>query len=215
MGDVHPFGNPHFFLDPMAGLRVARLIRDKLRELSPADHPYFQRRFDDFQQRLVSALVGPDLAARFHADKLARLIELDGLDPFLAERGERGDLGGWLGDARAMQGVAVVADHNIWPYFAHRFGLEVIGFLEPKPGVAPTTRHLAQLLNEMKARSVRLILATPYYDPRHAAFLAEKSGARVLPMANQVGARPEAANYLALIDYNVRQLREGCREPAK
>lgn len=55
MGDVHPLGNPHYWLDPNNGRRIARGIAQKLAEMDPADSQYFQQRFQDFDRRLTEA----------------------------------------------------------------------------------------------------------------------------------------------------------------
>jgi len=208
MGDVHPLGNPHYLLDPLNGLKVARLIRDKLIELRPERKQYFDERYASFNQRLGAALVGDKLAKKYDTDKLARLFERGRLDTFLKQQGEASLLGGWLRVMLPHYGIEAVADHNMWPYFARRFGISVIGFMEPKPGIPPTTKHLSALAELMRAEGVKIVLAASYYDPRHARFISEKTGARVVRMAHQVGARDGADEYLAMIDYNVRQLAE-------
>jgi ABC-type Zn uptake system ZnuABC Zn-binding protein ZnuA len=58
----------------------------------------------------------------------------------------------------------------------------------------------------MQAEKVGIILTSAYYDPRHAHFLAQHTGAKIVPMAHQVGARPGTDDYLSMIDYDVRQL---------
>ena len=125
---------------------------------------------------------------------------------FLKSRGQADLLGGWLGRMAPFAGVRAVADHDMWPYFGRRFGLRVDLFLEPKPGVSPTTRHLGDLIGRMKTEGIRIILSATYFDPRHAQFVAEKTGAVVVPVAHQVGARPGTDDYLAMVDYNVRQI---------
>jgi ABC-type Zn uptake system ZnuABC Zn-binding protein ZnuA len=206
MGDVHPLGNPHFLLDPLNGLAVAGALRDKLAELRPERGAYFTERYEAFRARLGAALVGRELAARYDATKLARLHEGGKLGAFLGEQGQSSLLGGWLGAMAPHFGVKAVADHNLWPYFSRRFGVRTIGFLEPKPGVPPTTKHLGALVERMRAEGVVLILASAYYDPRHAEFVAGQTGARVARMANQVGSREGTGDYLAMIDANVRQI---------
>jgi ABC-type Zn uptake system ZnuABC Zn-binding protein ZnuA len=205
MGDVHPFGNPHYFLDPIQGLKVARLLRDRLSALRPASRSYFEAQYAAFVQRLGTVLVGEALAKKYDVEKLALLLEHGRLQDFLQSQGEATLLGGWLGRMAPYAGTKVVADHNIWPYFARRFGINVIGVMEPKPGVPPTTQHLQGLIKTMQAQGVRLILASAYYDPRHARFLAQNTGARVVEMANQAGARAGTDDYLRMVDYNVRQ----------
>jgi ABC-type Zn uptake system ZnuABC Zn-binding protein ZnuA len=214
MGDVHALGNPHYLTDPVNGLRVARLIRDRLSELRPADGARFAARTADFERRLGAALVGAALAAKYDVEKLGALGEHEGLDAFLAAQGDAGALAGWLGRLRPQRGARVVDDHDVWPYFARRFGVVVIGHMEPKPGITPTTRHLGALVERMRAAEVRAILASAYYDQRHARFLAERTGARVAAMANQVGARPGTEDYLAFVDHNVRELAAALGEGA-
>ena len=206
MGDVHPYGNPHYLLDPLNGLRVARLVSARLAELRPEKRAYFDARSAAFARRLGTALVGEALARKYDPEKLAALAEYGTLDGFLRQQGDDGALGGWLGAMRPYRGAKVVDDHNLWPYFARRFGIEVIGHMEPKPGITPTTKHLGELVERMRAEHARALLAAAYYDPRHARFLAAETGVPIAAMANQAGARPGTDGYLALIDYNVRQV---------
>jgi ABC-type Zn uptake system ZnuABC Zn-binding protein ZnuA len=206
MGDVHPYGNPHYLLDPLNGLRVARLIAGRLAELRPEKREYFEARMADFARRLGTALVGETLARKYDPAKLAALAEYGKLDDFLRQQGDDGALGGWLGRLRPYRGAKVVDDHNIWPYFARRFGIDVVGHMEPKPGITPTTKHLKELVDRMRTEQVRALLAAAYYDPRPARFLAAETGVPIAAMANQVGARPGTDEYLTLIDYDVRQL---------
>lgn len=209
MGDVHPRGNPHYLLDPLNGLKVAGLIRDKLSELQPADQDYFSGHHQDFAQRLGRSFIGEQLAAKYSLidiEKLALLFEHGKLRAYLEGQNETALLGGWLGLMQAHAGVKAVDDHNLWPYFAHRFGVRILGHLEPKPGVPPTTRHLQSIIAEMRAEDVPVIITAPYYDPRHARFVMEQTGAVAAPLANQPGSRTGTDDYLDLIDYNVREM---------
>jgi ABC-type Zn uptake system ZnuABC Zn-binding protein ZnuA len=103
-------------------------------------------------------------------------------------------------------GAKAVADHNLWPYFARRFGISLAGFLEPKPGLSPTTRHLQALVERMKSEGISVILTSPYFDIRHAEFVSKQTRAKIVPLAHQVGARPGTDDYIKMIDYNVKQL---------
>jgi ABC-type Zn uptake system ZnuABC Zn-binding protein ZnuA len=211
MGDVHPAGNPHYLLDPINGLAVARLIRDRLSEIRPQERTLFHQRYTSFRDRVAQAMVGGSLAARYDFEKLAILFEHGKLQSFLAEQGSSHLLGGWLRAMMPHFGVKAVADHNLWPYFSRRFGVRVMGFMEPKPGIAPTTKHLGELVSMMKAHGVKLILAAPYFDPRHARFLAERTSAGIARMAHQVGSVEEARDYLGMVDYNVREVLRAVR----
>jgi ABC-type Zn uptake system ZnuABC Zn-binding protein ZnuA len=206
MGDVHPFGNPHYLLDPLQGLKVAQLLRDKLIAMRPAHRTTFEARYAAFRQRLGMALVGEALARKYDVEKLALLSEHRKLGSFLESQGEAGLLGGWLGHLTPYASSKAIADHNVWPYFAQRFHISLVAFLEPRPGVPPTTKHLQEVIRTMQAQGVKLLLASAYYDPRHAQFVAQHTGAKVVPLANQVGARADTDDYISMVDYNVRQL---------
>lgn len=206
MGDVHPYGNPHFLVDPIQGVRVAALLRDRFSDLRPEAAAGFAARYDAFRKSVGERLVGAALAGKYDFEKLALLAEHGRLADFLRSQGDEGRLGGWLGALVPFRGAKAVGDHNIWPYFARRYGLEVVAHLEPKPGVPPTTKHIREVIERMKAENVGLILATAYFDPSHARFVAGETGARVVEIADQVGARPGAGDYLSACDYNVRAL---------
>jgi ABC-type Zn uptake system ZnuABC Zn-binding protein ZnuA len=206
MGDVHPLGNPHYLLDPLNGLRVAQFIEDRLIGLRPEKKSFFEERSDRFRKRLGHALVGEKLASKYAFEKLAVLLEQEKLVPFLREQKEDSLLGGWLGMAMPYMGTKAVADHNLWPYFARRFGISVVGFLEPKPGLPPTTRHLQALVDKIKSEGVKVILTSPYFDIRHAQFVSKQTGAKIVPLAHQVGAGPGTDDYIKMIDYNIKQL---------
>jgi ABC-type Zn uptake system ZnuABC Zn-binding protein ZnuA len=206
MGDVHPFGNPHFLLDPLNGLKVAALIRDRLSDLRADSAPYFSERYDQFRQRLGVALVGESLAKKYEFEKLALLFARGKLIDFLKSQGEETQLGGWFAALAPYPNAEVVVDHNLWPYFIERFGLRLAGTLEPKPGVPPTTAHLQEVISLMKTDGIKVVLATAYYDPRYAEFVSENTGAKVVNMAHQAGARPGTEDYLVMMDYNVRLL---------
>jgi zinc/manganese transport system substrate-binding protein len=90
----------------------------------------------------------------------------------------------------------------------------VVAFLEPKPGLPPTTKHLNEVIELMREQRIRLALANPYFDPRAAQLVAQQTGARIVKMAHQVGARPGTDEYLQMVDYNVRQLAAALRGDA-
>lgn len=206
MGDVHLAGNPHYLLDPLNGLRVATLLRDKLTDLRPSKKEYFDQRYVDFRNRLGAAMVGEKLAAKYEFGKLALLAEHGKLADFLEAQGEENLLGGWLGAMLPHFGAKFVDEHDLWPYFARRFGLQNVGHMEPVPGIPPTTRHLRTLIEKMQAEQVRLILAVPYYDTRHAQFVADKTGAEVVTLAHQTGAVEGADDYIGMFDANIKAL---------
>jgi len=207
-GDVHAYGNPHYLSDPLNGLRVARLLRDRLTAARPAAAAGFSARAADFERALLGRLVGAELAARGPADELVSAVEQDRLASWLEARGAGAALGGWLGRLHAARGVAVVQDHRLWPYFARRFGLRPVAELEPLPGIAPTTAHLTEVIGLVKREDVRLLIASPYFDARHARSVADRTGIPIVTLAHQVGALPGADDYLSTVDLNVRRVGE-------
>jgi ABC-type Zn uptake system ZnuABC Zn-binding protein ZnuA len=211
-GDVHMAGNPHFLVDPVCGIQVARLLAEKFGALRPQDRAVFDENFKAFRGKVCDALVGPELAKKYDAEKLALLAEKGKLESFLESQGDRKLLGGWLGSVSGHAGVKAVADHNLWPYFARRYGITIVGFMEPRPGVAPTTKHLQELVELMKRDKVGLILQSPYFDARHGAFVSKQAGAKVVELAHQVGGRPGTDDYISMCNYNMRQLTEAMKE---
>lgn len=204
MGDVHGRGNPHFLLDPAEGLRVARAIERKLSELRPVRASLFSENVKQFKKSLGAKLFGEALIEKYDPEKLATLQELGKLDSFLTTQGQ--EMGGWLKETFPLRGKKVIGDHLMYPYLARRYGFEVVGHLEPKPGIPPSAHHLEELIAMMKGSGVSIILSNAYYDRRHSEFVAKNTGAKVALIAHQVGARPGTDSYLEMNDYNVREL---------
>jgi ABC-type Zn uptake system ZnuABC Zn-binding protein ZnuA len=65
----------------------------------------------------------------------------------------------------------------------------------------------------MRTQDVKLILLGAYFDPRHAQFLAQHTDAKVVNMAHQVGARPQADGYFGMMDYNIQQIQTALTPP--
>lgn len=115
-------------------------------------------------------------------------------------------LGRWTEAMAPHRGTRVVVVHESWPYFARRFGLVVAAALEPTPGVPPSPAHLATLTQRMKDAGVRLLIAEPSSSTSVVAQVAARSGARAVTLIPSVGGDPEARDYLALFDVNVKRL---------
>jgi ABC-type Zn uptake system ZnuABC Zn-binding protein ZnuA len=206
MGDIHPQGNPHYWLDPLNARIMAKTIADRLAELAPAHAEAFATNCRAFQAALDQRMFGKDLVAEVGADRLWALELRGQLPRFLAEKQLAQKLGGWAGRMRPLAGRKVVTYHRSWSYFAHRFGLVVAAELEPKPGIPPSPSHLAEVLEQAKAQSIKVVLMEPFYSRRAADFVAGKTGAAVLVVANSAGGQREATDYLALIDLIVARI---------
>jgi ABC-type metal ion transport system, periplasmic component/surface adhesin len=112
----------------------------------------------------------------------------------------------WETKLAPLQGMPIVAYHNSWPYFARRFRLDFVGFIETKPGVPPSPSHLAGIVKTMRERNVRIVVREPQEPERDVAFVASKTGALVVKLAASVGALPRTDDYIALFDANVEAL---------
>jgi len=176
MGDVHPQGNPHYWLDPDNGLRIAKGIQKKLSALGPGDAAYFAQREEAFEKRL-------------------------------AEAQKR-----WDAQMAPYKGTKIVTYHRSWPNFVDRFGLDVIGYVEPRPGIPPSPSHTIDLINDMKAKNVKIIMVEPYFDLKTPNSIARETGAKVLVMAPSVGAEKEITDYISLFDYDVKLLAAALKE---
>ena len=170
MGDVHPLGNPHYWLDPENGKRIGKEIADKLSQLRPNDRAFFQQRLADFTTRLDAA----------------------------EKR--------WLAQMAPYKGTKVVTYHRSLPNFAERFGLDIIGYIEPKPGIPPSPQHTLDLINEMKRQNVKVVLVEPYFDLKTPNAIGRDTGAQVLVMPPSVGGLKEIADYFKLFDYDINLL---------
>ena len=208
MGDVHPAGSPHYWLDPLNGRIVARTVCERLCELAPVRAELFRGNLDNFVAELDRRMFGRELVAQVGADRLWALLLSGGLYADLDARGLSGRLGGWYGALRPHRGKTIVAYHRSWTYFTNRFGLEIAAELEPKPGIPPSARHLASVVETVKTRQARVILIEPFYNRRAADFVAGRTEAEVLVCANSVGGQPEAEDYLSLLDVIVKRLSE-------
>ena len=204
-GDVHPGGNPHYLLDPVNGLRVARLLASRFADLRPDDAAGFAARYEDFEKRLLARLLGAELAGKLDPAAAVEAIEKGTLDAHLAVAAPGVAVGGWFGALGPYRGQSIVDDHDMWVYFTTRFGLKVAAHLEPKPGLPPTTRHLEEVIAMMRRDQIRAVFTNAYFDRRHADVVARETGARVASLAHQCGAREGTDDYLAMCDHNVRE----------
>lgn len=175
-GDVHPMGNPHYWLDPDNGRRIAKGIAAKLSAMDPGDQAYFQQREQDFEKRLAEA------------DKK------------------------WMAQMAPYRGRKVVTYHRSWPNFAKHFGLDVIGYIEPRPGIPPTPSHTIELVSLMKREVVKIELIEPYFDLKTPNSVATMVGGKVVVLMPSVGGKPEITDYFKLFDYDIALLTKAFEE---
>jgi len=176
MGDVHPLGNPHYWLDPENGRRIAKAIEAKLSQLDAANASYYAQREEDFERRLKAA----------------------------EQR--------WAAQMAQYKGLKVVSYHRSWTNFADAFGIDVIGYVEPKPGIPPTPQHTLDVINAMKAQNVKIVMVEPYFDLKTPNSIGANTGAKVLVMPPSVGGVPQVPDYFKLFDYDIGLLVAAAKE---
>jgi zinc/manganese transport system substrate-binding protein len=178
MGDVHPQGNPHYWLDPANGRRIAQAIQQHLASRSPGDAAYFAQQYAAFDRKLADA----------------------------EKR--------WDAQMAPYQGLKVVTYHRSWANFVDRWKLNVIGYVEPRPGIPPSPSHTIDLIQEMKKQSVRLILVEPYFDLKTPNKIASDSGAKVVVLPPSVGGDKgrTITDYIQLFDYDINLLVNAIKE---
>jgi len=212
-GHVHTSGDPHFLLDPINGLKVAGAIRDRLIQLKPKYKETFEKNFSNFHQKLSQKMIGEKLTKKYkktdELEKLALLFEHGKLSDYLKEQKENDLLKGWFLDMLPLRGKKMVADHNMWGYFSKRFNFKISLFLEEKPGITPSTKHLQTVVKKMKEEQIDIIIQSAYFNSRYGKFVSQHTQSKVFKMANQVGAVENTDDYISMIDHNVLVLANG------
>ena len=169
-GDVHPYGNPHYTLDPV-------LMESAVKTICTA---------------LIAA--APEHAADFVKNRDAYLARLDAK---IAE---------WQAALAPIKGTKFVSYHEHWPYFAERFGLVYFGTIELKPGIDPTPRHIEELIKEMKANHVPIVVREPQFPEKVPALIAKQTGATLVTLPIMPGGVPHTDTYIEMMDYIIHTL---------
>ena len=169
-GDVHPYGNPHYWLDPDNGRKIARMFKQKFTELDPRNAAIYERNEGAFREKLNAA------------EKT------------------------WAPLVAQIKGKPVVAWHTSWRYFAEYNGMDIVAFMEPKPGVPPSASHLASVIAKIKQTGAKAIVMEPFYDKKVGEMVSRQTGAKLLVLPTSVGGVKDAKDYISLITYNLTQL---------
>ena len=180
-GDVHPFGNPHYWLDPANAIPIAAAIRDGLARVSPGDASLFTQRCGEFEKRVAEA--SERLKARSRS----------------------------LG----LEGMKVVTYHRSWSYFARAFGLEVVNFIEPRPGIPPSPGHVQDLVTQMKQGGIRLLILEDFFDPRLPQKIARDTGVPLVVLPTSVGAEEKIRTGFDLFDRQLDLIAEALGKGGK
>ncbi len=170
MGDIHPGGNPHYWLDPVNAKIIAANITKGLKRVDPSHSEVYEHRYQQFIKKLGQKLTE------------------------------------WIHRGKALNGKKVVAYHNTWPYFTRRFKLNIVAFIEPKPGIPPSPKHTQTVIQQIKSEHVTLIMMEPYFSRSTPDMMARSTGARVVVLPSSVLGVPEASGYFELFDTLLNRL---------
>lgn len=169
-GDIHIYGNPHYWLDPLNGKIIARNIVNGLEKVDPSNKTYYEGKLQEFNTKI---------------------------DTKMKE---------WQTKMTPYKGSKIIAYHNEWVYFETRFGLKIVDFMEPKPGIPPTPSQLVKVIKEVKDNSIKVIISSPYFTTSSSDVVAKQTGVKELTLATSVGAFNEIKDYFGLFDYNIDHL---------
>lgn len=169
-GDIHIYGNPHYWLDPENGKKIARNIANGLERVDPANKSFYETNLQNFNSRID-----------------AKLKE-------------------WQTKMAPYKGSKIIAYHNEWVYFEKKFGLQIVDFMEPKPGIPPTPSQLVKVIKEIKANNIKVIISSPYFTTSSSDVVAKQTGVKELTLATSTGAFDAIKDYFSLFDYNIDQL---------
>ena len=169
-GDIHIYGNPHYWLDPLNGKVIARNIANGLERVDPANKAFYEANLAAFNVRVD------------------------------------GKLKEWEAKMAPYKGSKIIAYHNEWVYFEKRFSLQIVDFMEPKPGIPPSPSQLVKVINEVTANKIKVIISSPYFTTSSSDVVAKQTGVKELTLATSTGAFPSIKNYFDLFDYDIDQI---------
>jgi ABC-type Zn uptake system ZnuABC Zn-binding protein ZnuA len=169
-GDIHIFGNPHYWLDPLNGKIIARNIANGLERVDPSNKATYEANLETFNKNIDAKMKD------------------------------------WQAKMAPLKGAKIIAYHNEWVYFEKRFGLEIVDFMEPKPGIPPTPSQLVKVINEIKSDNIKLIITSPYFSTSSSDVVAKQTGVKVLTLATSTGAFSSVNNYFDVFDYDINQI---------
>ena len=169
-GDIHPLGNPHYYLDPKALEVVADHLAEVFSQLDPANTADYAANAKQFDEKMEASL-------------------------------EK-----WEKEMEPYKGTGIVTYHKNFIYFIERFGLKEFGNVEPKPGIPPTPRHIAELAEAMKHSGVKVVVYGPYYKADASNEVAKRAGGTAVEVATEVGGLPGTDDVFAKFDALVTSL---------
>lgn len=216
-GGVHVYGNPHITCSPANMRTVARNIATGLMANDPDGKVACQEGLDRFLREMDERMFGKALVEMLGGDTLAELAAQGKLYGFLEKQTHEGkslieQLGGWMKQMLPLRGTPIVTYHKNWVYFFTVFELEEAGTVEPKPGIPPSPNHVLSLIENMRQRGVRILLAANYFDQHQVKTVAARVNAEPVIVPLYVGGEKGVETYFDLVDLWVGRLVAAARK---
>jgi ABC-type Zn uptake system ZnuABC Zn-binding protein ZnuA len=210
-GDIHVFGNPHIWTDPVNGIIIGQNILAALQRVDPAGAAAYDQRFTRFKTGVLRAYVGDELLTLLGVDVVYDLARRGALWEFVSTQRYEGRplserAAGWLEQAEAFRGRRMVCYHKEWDYFSRAFGVSCDAYIEPKPGIPPTPRHVGEVITLMRERAIRVLFSTNYYDFNQVRSVAARTNAVALTVPSNTEGADHVATYTDLISLWVTRL---------
>ena len=199
-GDIHPYGNPHVWLDPVNVKQLAANIAAGLTRVDPDGKDVYAKNLKAFGDKVDDALYGHALVVEYGTSKLARLSRRNELSDNLKTKKTYDKLGGWLKRAEPLRGLKILTYHKTWVYFCDRFGIDIRGEIEEKPGIPPSQDYLATLIKKVTAEQIKVIFIDTIYPTKDGEYIANKTGAKIVSSPIDLGGAAGTDDYFSLIN---------------
>jgi zinc/manganese transport system substrate-binding protein len=174
-------------------------------DVHPQGNPHYQ--LDPGNGRRIAKAIADKLSRMAPADAAYFASRYADFDRRLAEAEKR-----WDAMMAPYKGLKIVTYHRSWPNFTDRFGLDVIGYVEPRPGIPPSPAHTIELIAEMKRQNVKILIVEPYFDLKTPNSIGRETGAQVVVLPPSVGGEKVITDYVKLFDYDLELLTKAIKE---
>ncbi len=172
LGDVHPLGNPHYWLDPNNALLIAELAYNKLSQVDSSNEKYYAENLSRFK------------------NKINEKIKI------------------WKEKIGSVSNKKIVCQHSSWIYFTDFTGLEIVGYVESRPGIPPTAKEIMNITNLMNEKGCKCIICESYQNKKFPNMVASKIQGKVISLPASTGAVKGTETYILFIDYLINKLTE-------
>ena len=204
-GDIHVYGNPHVFTDPLNIIAVAGNIATGLKRVDAANAATYDRNLAAFTARVHERMYGARMVEMLKGPTLELLDRQGRLMPFLRDTEYNGTpliefLGGWHAAAAPFRGQQIICYHKNWAYFENRFDVTCADYVEAKPGIPPTPGHVGRLIDLMRNQGIDVLLAANYFDGSKVRAVARRAGASPVIVPLQPGGAPDVDTYFDVVD---------------